>query len=102
MEREIVAYARAHEAGLGQIEAEWTRYRADRNSASLSGLSMSQRIVAIAKSQVGYSTEPTHSYCNKFSAYWHAGTADCAGGEMSEEERAWADDVLGVATRPAA
>jgi CHAP domain len=55
------------------------------NGASLTGLSTTQRIVAIAQSQVGYRTEPSHSYCNKFSAYWHAGTADCPGGEMSEK-----------------
>jgi CHAP domain len=55
------------------------------NGASLTGLSMSQRIVTIANSQVGYSAEPTHSYCNKFSAYWHAGTPDCPGGDTSEE-----------------
>jgi hypothetical protein len=55
------------------------------NNASLTDLSMRQRIVAIAKSQLGYSTEPQHSYCNKFSAYWDAGVAECASGEMSEQ-----------------
>jgi hypothetical protein len=55
------------------------------DGASLTGLSTTQRIVAIAQSQVGYSTEPTRSYCNKFSAYWHAGTAACPGGETSEK-----------------
>jgi CHAP domain len=55
------------------------------STASLAGLSTRQRIVTIAKSQLGYSTTPTHSYCNKFSAYWDAGTADCQSGEMSEQ-----------------
>ena len=68
--------------------------------ASLAGLSMRQRIVAIANSQVGYSTDPAHSYCNKFSAYWDAGTAACPGGEMSEEWcadfAAWAWQKAGV------
>jgi hypothetical protein len=53
--------------------------------ASLAGLSLRQRIVAIANSQIGYSTDPEHSYCNKFSAYWNAGSGGCPGGEMSEE-----------------
>jgi len=53
--------------------------------AALAGLSLRQRIVAIARSQVGYSTEPPSTYCNKFSAYWDAGTADCPGGESAEE-----------------
>jgi hypothetical protein len=37
--------------------------------ATLTGLSVRQRIAAIAKSQVGYRTDPASSYCNKFSAY---------------------------------
>jgi hypothetical protein len=53
--------------------------------ASLAGLSARARIVAIANSQVGYSADPQHSYCNKFSAYWNAGTAGCPSGETSEE-----------------
>src|SRR5271170_8090302 len=36
------------------------------------------RIVQIAQSQVGYQTDPSNTYCNKYSAYWHSGTADCA------------------------
>ncbi len=32
------------------------------------------RIVAAAESQVGYSTDPADTYCNKYSAYWNAGT----------------------------
>ena len=31
------------------------------------------RIVSIAQGQVGYTTNPTDSYCNKFSAYWQSG-----------------------------
>jgi hypothetical protein len=41
--------------------------------------------VAIAKSQVGYSTEPSSSYCNKFSALRHAGTVGCPSDETAEE-----------------
>jgi hypothetical protein len=53
--------------------------------ATPAGLSVPQRIVAIAESQVGYSTEPSNSYCNKFSAYWDAGATGCPSGETAEE-----------------
>ncbi len=43
------------------------------------------RIVAIAEGQLGYRTDPPDSYCNKFSAYWQAGTTDCGSGLRSEE-----------------
>src|ERR1035438_7253679 len=43
------------------------------------------RIVAIAQGQVGYRTDPSDSYCNRFSAYWHAGTDDCGNDNRSEE-----------------
>jgi hypothetical protein len=55
------------------------------SEAALAGLSLPLRIVAIAKSQVGYHTEPSGSYCNKFSAYWGAGMPDCPSGELTEE-----------------
>ncbi|HWE65033.1 MAG TPA: CHAP domain-containing protein [Acidimicrobiales bacterium] len=43
------------------------------------------RIVAAATSQLGYRTNPSHTYCNRFSAYWNAGTADCGNANMDEE-----------------
>jgi hypothetical protein len=68
--------------------------------AALAGLSLRQRVVAFAKSQTGYSSDPSSSYCNKFSAYWGAGTADCPGGESDEEWcadfAAWAWQEAGV------
>ena len=68
--------------------------------ATLVGLTQRQRIVAIAKSQVGYRTDPSNSYCNKYSAYWGSGTADCPGGEAAEEWcadfAAWAWQKAGV------
>jgi hypothetical protein len=70
------------------------------SKATLAGSSLRQRIVAIAKSQVGYRTDPANSYCNKFSAYWDAGTADCPSGESAEEWcadfAAWAWQNAGV------
>jgi hypothetical protein len=68
--------------------------------ATLAGLSPRQRIVAIAESQVGYSTDPSNSYCNKYSASWGSGTADCPSGETAEEWcadfAAWAWQKAGV------
>jgi hypothetical protein len=54
-------------------------------AATPTSLSLRQRVVAVAESQLGYRADPTNSYCNKFSAYWHAGTADCPSGEADEE-----------------
>jgi CHAP domain len=70
------------------------------SQATLAGLSVPQRIVALAHSQVGYTTEPSSSYCNKFSAHWDAGTAGCPSGETAEEWcadfAAWAWQMAGV------
>jgi hypothetical protein len=45
-------------------------------------------IVEVAEGQVGYQTDPVHSYCNKYSASWGTGTA-CGNGNLSEE---WCSD----------
>jgi hypothetical protein len=70
------------------------------SQAALAGLSVPERIVAIVKSQVGYRTDPSNSYCNKFSAYWDAGMAGCPSGEKAEEWcadfAAWAWQEAGV------
>jgi hypothetical protein len=68
------------------------------SAAVLARLSLPQRIVAIAQSQVGYSTRPAATYCNKFSAYWDAGTASCPNGESSEK---WCADFAAWAWREA-
>ena len=47
--------------------------------------SLGQRIAATAESQLGYSTDPSHTYCNKYSAYFDAGTADCGNSNLAEE-----------------
>jgi len=67
------------------------------NEASLARLSIPQRIAAIAKSQVGYTTDPSHSYCNKFSAFWAAGDA-CSNGDTAEQ---WCADFAAWAWRKA-
>ncbi|HEY7949117.1 MAG TPA: CHAP domain-containing protein [Acidimicrobiales bacterium] len=43
------------------------------------------RIVSIAQGQVGYATDPPDTYCNKYSAYWSSGSADCSNGNMDEQ-----------------
>jgi hypothetical protein len=43
------------------------------------------KIVAIAESQIGYTTDPPNTYCNKYSAYWSSGSASCSNGDLSEE-----------------
>jgi len=68
--------------------------------SALAGLSTRERILAFANSQLGYSTNPQHSYCNKFSSYWDSGGSGCPGGLMSEEWcadfAAWAWQKAGV------
>jgi hypothetical protein len=43
------------------------------------------RIVELAERELGYTTDPSTTYCNKFSAYWRAGTADCGNANLDEE-----------------
>ncbi|HTU74348.1 MAG TPA: CHAP domain-containing protein [Trebonia sp.] len=69
-------------------------------AATPARLSLGQRVVAIAKSQVGYRADPADSYCNKFSAHWDSGAADCPSGELDEQWcadfAAWAWQQAGV------
>jgi hypothetical protein len=67
-------------------------------AATPTSLSLGQRVVAIARSQVGYSADPSDSYCNKFSAHWSSGTADCPVGELDEE---WCSDFAAWAWQQA-
>jgi hypothetical protein len=87
----IILAATAHRSGS-------TRSFPAPSKATLAGLSLPRRIAAIAKSQVGYSTDPSNSYCNKYSAYWDAGTQDCPAGEADEE---WCADFAAWAWRKA-
>jgi hypothetical protein len=54
-------------------------------------------VVSIAESQLGYRTDPARSYCNKYSAYWGAGSR-CGGGLRSEE---WCADFAAWVWRKA-
>src|ERR1700733_8301906 len=50
------------------------------------GLSpLRRRIVTLAEGQIGYTTEPSNTYCNKYSAYWYSGTSDCGNANLDEE-----------------
>jgi len=60
-------------------------------------MSTRERIAAIATSQVGYTTDPADSYCNKFSGFWAAGDG-CSNGDTSEE---WCADFAAWAWRKA-
>lgn len=65
------------------------------------GLSpLRRRIVALAESQIGYTTDPSNTYCNKYSAYWYSGSSDCGNSNLDEEWcadfAAWAWQKAGV------
>jgi hypothetical protein len=46
---------------------------------------LQSRIVSVAESQIGYVTDPSDTYCNKYSAYWYSGADDCGNGNLDEE-----------------
>jgi hypothetical protein len=52
-------------------------------------------VVTAAESQVGYQDNPSGGFCNKFSAYWGAGSS-CGNGNYSEE---WCADFAAWAWR---
>ena len=56
------------------------------------------RIVALATGQLGYSTDPPNTYCNRFSAYWHAGALDCPNSNRDEQ---WCADFAAWVWRKA-
>jgi hypothetical protein len=62
---------------------ELKRLRGEQSGPPLSPLQ--SRIVSIAQSQLGYRTNPSDTYCNKYSAYWQSGTDDCGNSNLDEE-----------------
>jgi hypothetical protein len=63
------------------------------------GLSpLRRRIVALAESQIGYTTDPSNTYCNKYSAYWYSGSSDCGNADLDEE---WCADFAAWAWQKA-
>jgi hypothetical protein len=59
---------------------------------------LEQRIVSIAESQAGYRTDPSNTYCNRYSAYWVSGMADCGNNNLDEE---WCADFAAWVWRQA-
>jgi hypothetical protein len=49
------------------------------------GGTLRDRIVVVARSQLGYRTDPPNTYCNKYSAFFDAGTADCGNSDLDEQ-----------------
>lgn len=82
----------AYHGAVGKVRS----FRAP-SEARLATLSVPRRIAALAQSQVGYTTDPADSYCNKFSAFWAAGEA-CSNGNTAEE---WCADFAAWAWRKA-
>lgn len=56
------------------------------------------RVVSLVEHQVGYRTDPRDTYCNRFSAFWHAGAADCGNAYLDEQ---WCADFAAWAWRRA-
>ncbi len=56
------------------------------------------RIVSLATGQLGYRTDPPNTYCNRFSAYWHAGAIDCPNSNRDEQ---WCADFAAWVWRKA-
>jgi hypothetical protein len=56
------------------------------------------RIVSLVQGQMGYTTSPSNTYCNKFSAYWYSGASDC--GNTNRDEQ-WCADFAAWAWRSA-
>ena len=63
------------------------------------GGSTGAQIVSWAESQVSYQDNPAGTYCNAFSAYWDAGTADC--GNTGNLDETWCADFAAWAWRKA-
>jgi len=59
---------------------------------------LQRRVVTVAESQLGYRTDPSSSYCNRYSAYWRAGLSDCGPGLRDEE---WCADFAAWVWRKA-
>lgn len=73
---------------------------ANRDDVGTASVPTRAKIVSFAQSQVGYSTDPSTTYCNKFSSYWVSGSADCGNSNRDEEWcadfAAWTWQVAGV------
>jgi hypothetical protein len=85
-------------AGIAIIALDPAIVGLDHASAAPELTNLQSRIVSIAESQVGYQTDPANSYCNRFSAYWQSGRADCGNANRDEQ---WCADFAAWVWRQA-
>ena len=67
-------------------------------ASNLASAATRQEIVTLVQGQVGYTTDPSSTYCNKFSAYWSSGPMDCGNSNRDEQ---WCADFAAWAWRSA-
>jgi hypothetical protein len=73
---------------LSVVGGQSTKARSGGSASTTTAVPMTPlqaKIVSIAEGQVGYSTDPGNTYCNKYSGYWVSGTDDCGNGNLDEE-----------------
>lgn len=75
----------------------WYLARGPHRGAAASG-SLRATIVRVARHQLGYTTDPASTYCNKYSAFWFAGATDCGNSNRDEE---WCADFAAWVWRTA-
>jgi hypothetical protein len=54
-------------------------------TGSAASTPLRERIVETAESQLGYSADPSNTYCNKYSAFFVSGNNDCNNSNLDEE-----------------
>ncbi len=69
-----------HGSALGAADPPASRVRYGGGA-----LALGERIVSTAESQLGYRTDPSDTYCNKFSAFFYSGNNDCNNSNLDEE-----------------
>ena len=79
----VVSLALSVIGGGSSTRANPGQQRATAGVGSMSPLQ--SRIVSTARHQVGYVTDPSDTYCNKYSAYWVSGADDCGNGNRDEQ-----------------
>jgi hypothetical protein len=79
-----VAFAH-HDAQAVSLDPPRPKVKTQAGTGTSKPLTMRQRIVAIAESQLGYRTDPSDTYCNKYSASFYSGNQDCGNSNRDEE-----------------
>ena len=84
----VVVYLAAHVLKLGQSNFTVLHLAHGQTVDVPKDLKLSplrRRIVSIAESQIGYTTNPPTTYCNKYGAFWFSGSADCSNANLDEQ-----------------